>query len=1172
MKIKRRKHIALLAVIAILTVSLIPAESFVLASSEPEISILVEEMDEADISDLEYVAEEETEKQEEVNSLADAEETDIQSETESAAEEGDEEEKTETEPELTVTKEESDETENELISEEPTNIQNDVAFGELVSIKSLTATAAFVAEVDGVGYSAINEALAAWANGTTLKLSSNISSGITVPQGTKTLDLNGHNISKSGVAVKADGSNLTIIDSSGNAGKISNTSSSSGSAIDIKNGSLDLSDVTVESKFNGIGLDNSVANIYSGKISVTNQWKTCINVSNNSKLTIYDGTLRSANHMALYVVSGSEVEIEGGSFKGGISAGVTISGGYFDRDVSSLCAPNATCSASDDTSKGAYMVKTKIVHNHNDIDFTEWDQSNSLPNTAGSYYLTSDVTISSTWTVPQGTTNLCLDGHTIKGSGVENVIRVEAGCTLTVCDCKTTGTITGGRSYSGYRYGAGVYVTNGHFVLKSGTISGNSLTAGATGGGGVETEGEDAIFDMYGGTICNNEAGYGGGVYVRGGTFNLYDGIISNNKALSTDGGGVHVYGSASTFNMYGGSIINNTAKAGGGIGVSGGGTVNISSGTISGNTSTQVGGGITNRRTNASGDMNANISVSGTPVISGNIGAGATNNVYLFGGIVLNIGGVLESGAVIGVSMDRTGTFTNGLSGKGTENNFTSDDSELSIDLFEGEARLSKGVPGVTATGYEGNYDGNAHSITVSAPDGATVKYGEEEGSYTLTDNPSYINVGTYTVYYEVSKAGYNSVSGSATVKINPIDASITTAPKIKDILVYSGAEQVLIDEGAALGGTFYYAIGNDEASPDDAEYKTEIPKASDTGYYYIWYKVKGDANHNDISPQCVKATLAGEDWVTVSGVVCDSAKNPVGGAYVKLTQGNKVIDKVKSDIEGGYYFKVPKGLYNIVIKTDDATVTNMVDVSENTAKDVDLSNASTQSILDVVDSDKKIVVGGLSDEAESVRKDGNVPADKNVTVKLTVKSISESDTEGAQAIDNSAKDRNLEFLDLKVEKNVDLEVTELTETKNVLEFAIPCPYANKRGLTVYHYHGSEILTLTEISSKAEKADGTFYVDKENKMMYVYLSRFSTRAVGYKPYYSVKSNVSLGSFDGNVSVTLEKDGSSEKYELNDVSPDNISFTNIPKGNYNMTIKWEDGAVNTLPAIPISVK
>ena len=85
-----------------------------------------------------------------------------------------------------------------------------------------------------------------------------------------------------------------------------------------------------------------------------------------------------------------------------------------------------------------------------------------------------------------------------------------------------------------------------------------------------------------------------------------------------------------------------------------------------------------------------------------------------------------------------------------------------------------SKATMEVTATGYEGVYDGNAHGITVTAPEGATVKYGTEEGKYDLTENPTYTNVGTYTVYYQVTKEATETVTGSAKITITKATATL--------------------------------------------------------------------------------------------------------------------------------------------------------------------------------------------------------------------------------------------------------------------------------------------------------------------------------------------------------------------------------------------------------------
>ena len=79
-----------------------------------------------------------------------------------------------------------------------------------------------------------------------------------------------------------------------------------------------------------------------------------------------------------------------------------------------------------------------------------------------------------------------------------------------------------------------------------------------------------------------------------------------------------------------------------------------------------------------------------------------------------------------------------------------------------------------VTATGYDAAYDGQPHGIGVTAPEDATVKYGETEGSYTLDASPTYTNAGSYTVYYEVTKANYTTVTGSAAVKISKVPVKL--------------------------------------------------------------------------------------------------------------------------------------------------------------------------------------------------------------------------------------------------------------------------------------------------------------------------------------------------------------------------------------------------------------
>lgn len=228
------------------------------------------------------------------------------------------------------------------------------------------------------------------------------------------------------------------------------------------------------------------------------------------------------------------------------------------------------------------------VNGHTHNTSTAWTAVDSLPGTAGSYYLTQSV--SSDWTVPTGEVNLCLNGQTISGK-----ITVGSDAKLTLTDCTGTGKLQGSRS------GSGVSINGGTFNLYGGTITGfvNGVEIGSH--NDIKT---GSSFTMYGGAITGNKADSsgGGGVFLIGTTnsvvtapsFTMHGGTISNNTAGASDGGGGGVYvGMKCSFTMDGGTITGNTATAGNGGGIYihfNAGKVSISGGTITGNKATATG------------------------------------------------------------------------------------------------------------------------------------------------------------------------------------------------------------------------------------------------------------------------------------------------------------------------------------------------------------------------------------------------------------------------------------------------------------------------------------------------------------------------------------------------------------------------------------------------------
>lgn len=96
--------------------------------------------------------------------------------------------------------------------------------------------------------------------------------------------------------------------------------------------------------------------------------------------------------------------------------------------------------------------------------------------------------------------------------------------------------------------------------------------------------------------------------------------------------------------------------------------------------------------------------------------------------------------------------------------------------------------MTGVSASGWSGQYDGNAHGITVSAPSGVTIKYRtSSSGSYDLTETPTFSSVGTHTVYYQVTRSNYDDFTGSADVVIDEAVIAYAGGAITQDEIGYS-------------------------------------------------------------------------------------------------------------------------------------------------------------------------------------------------------------------------------------------------------------------------------------------------------------------------------------------------------------------------------------------------
>ena len=119
---------------------------------------------------------------------------------------------------------------------------------------------------------------------------------------------------------------------------------------------------------------------------------------------------------------------------------------------------------------------------HTETVWQAWTSSDSLPTTAGNYYLANDVTLPAGVTELQDGVSICLNGRKIVGME-NNDSKIKANGALTVTDCMASGSV----GNFGFRNGrlnmyGGKIAENTRLIIDPGTaflLSGNSVNEGS---------------------------------------------------------------------------------------------------------------------------------------------------------------------------------------------------------------------------------------------------------------------------------------------------------------------------------------------------------------------------------------------------------------------------------------------------------------------------------------------------------------------------------------------------------------------------------------------------------------------------------------------------------------------------------------------------------------------
>ena len=272
--------------------------------------------------------------------------------------------------------------------------------------------------------------------------------------------------------------------------------------------------------------------------------------------------------------------------------------------------------------------------------------------------------------------------------------------------------------------------------------------------------------------------------------------------------GGVDIFGFC-TLDMFGGTITGNTNR---GVGVGQFGEFNMYGGKITGN-SAGFGGGVYNGGT---------VNMYGGEV-SDNTASNKGGGVYMEASVGNYQGGILNVSGAAKITDNTVKGVANNVylpSGKTIAIGTGSLSGTIGVTT---EPKPAAGKPVKVIADTKGNAGLTTHVVS--------------------DDNAYETAVQGSTIVLQVVGDGGTTPAGKPAPKYTP--------PTAKTGLVYNGTAQVLINKGSVEGGIMQYRLDNGAYSPD-------LPTATNAGIYTVYYKVVGDASHNDVAEKSLKVTIA--------------------------------------------------------------------------------------------------------------------------------------------------------------------------------------------------------------------------------------------------------------------------------------------------------------------------
>ena len=253
-----------------------------------------------------------------------------------------------------------------------------------------------------------------------------------------------------------------------------------------------------------------------------------------------------------------------------------------------------------------------------------------------------------------------------------------------------------------------------------------------------------------------------------------------------------------------------------------------------------------------------------GTPKLMDSKGRGVIAGLEIDSNLDLTLGDLLPEGWDFQKS-DGSWLSTTDLEGK-TASNVTVAQLPIQSMNYPTEMSMTYGGAGtllVTVTKETGT--GAVSFQWYKVEDGKETAVGSAITSNQFNLAEQKLSAGKHTFRFSATCDGYEKMSKDIVVTVQKADIR-STPPTAQENLTYTGREQALITAGSVTsGGTMQYSL------TENGTYSQDIPVGTDAGAYTVWYRVIGDANHNNTAPDSVAVSI-GKKPLTINGVTAES------------------------------------------------------------------------------------------------------------------------------------------------------------------------------------------------------------------------------------------------------------------------------------------------------------